>query len=65
LRARGEPVRANAAAIATYAATGLVERHARHVFEASALSAAATMHVRTRRVRTVTYWDLPIPKPPR
>src|SRR6266851_697552 len=60
LRERGEPVRANAASIATYAATGLVDGLPETFFGGVArFPAAATMHIRPDDVRTVTYWDLP------
>src|SRR6266851_1324194 len=60
LRERGEPVRANAASIATYAATGLVDGLPETFFGGVArFPAAATMHVQPDDVRTVTYWDLP------
>jgi len=60
LRARGEPVRPNAASIATYAATGLVDGMPDTFFDGiSRFPAAVTMHVQADDVRTVTYWDLP------
>src|SRR5216684_2027577 len=60
LRERGEPVRPNAASIATYAATGLVDGLPDTFFEGiTRFPAAATMHIRPDDVRTVTYWDLP------
>jgi asparagine synthase (glutamine-hydrolysing) len=60
LRARGEQVSANAASIATYAATGLVDGMTDTFFDGvTRFPAAANMLVRPNDVRTVTYWDLP------
>src|SRR5712691_6955590 len=60
LRERGEPLRPNAASIATYAATGLVDGLPDTFFEGiTRFPAAATMRIRPDDVRTVTYWDLP------
>ncbi|HKB49621.1 MAG TPA: asparagine synthase (glutamine-hydrolyzing), partial [Ktedonobacterales bacterium] len=60
LRQRGEPVRANAASIATYIATGLVDGLTDTFFDGvTRFPAAATMQVRPDGVRTSTYWDLP------
>jgi asparagine synthase (glutamine-hydrolysing) len=60
LRQRGEPVRANAASIATYAATGLVDGLADTFFDGvTRFPAAANMHVHAEGVRTASYWDLP------
>src|SRR5438477_309234 len=60
LRQRGEPVRVNAASIATYAATGLVDGIEETFFDGVArFPAAASMDVRAESVRTTSYWDLP------
>src|SRR6266851_1271810 len=60
LRARGERVSANAASIATYAATGLVDGMPDTFFDGvTRFPAAANMLIRPNDVRTVTYWDLP------
>lgn len=60
LRQRGEPVQPNPTAIATYAATGLVDGIEQTFFTGiTRFPAAAFMHVRPTDVRTTTYWDLP------
>jgi len=60
LRQRGEPVRTNPAAIATYAATGLVDGLDETFFAGiQRFPAATTMCVRPDGVRTTRYWDLP------
>jgi asparagine synthase (glutamine-hydrolysing) len=60
LRLFDEPVRANEASIATYAATGLVDGLEDTFFNGiRRFPAATTMQVRVDRVRTRRYWDLP------
>ena len=60
LRATGEPVRANAASIATYAATGLVDGLEDTFFEGIRRFPAATnLRITADGVRTTAYWDLP------
>lgn len=60
LRQRNEPVRSNPSAIATYAATGLVDGLDETFFAGiHRFPAAANMRVRPDGVRTTRYWDLP------
>jgi asparagine synthase (glutamine-hydrolysing) len=60
LRQHGEPVRANAASIATYTATGLVDGLEETFFEGIRRFPAATnMLVRPTGAQSSSYWDLP------
>ena len=59
-RAVGEPVRANAASIATYVATGLVDGLDETFFVGvRRFPAASNMTIRRTGVSTRKYWDLP------
>ncbi len=60
LRERGESVRANAASVATYTATGLVDGLEDTFFQGiTRFPSATVMQVRPDDVRTTSYWDLP------
>jgi asparagine synthase (glutamine-hydrolysing) len=60
LRSMGEPVRANPASIATYAATGLVDGLEDTFFEGVRRFPAATnLRVTSDGTRSSPYWDLP------